>query len=268
MCVATSFTADRAGAADGTGGAFELAEAVRAPSGRSTSRPASPARPSSPSCPRRRIEPAGDRLEQGGPVAYVCEYRTRPTSEGGHARSALGANSRVVLDFETAWGTAKGSPDGKSVAFRSPPSGAAQELIDNPALREDLNPIDPFGKKSASGSLVIVPTLAVMPFLCEVDHGRACFPRRAPRTRSRLKAQRHDARRHVVETKIDVGGTLRYVKGVGVRVNRLSIYVSFGLNTISLDVLAKSGGDDRVRFDAPLDWASGAPLDNMSLKTT
>lgn len=75
VCVATSYRGPST-AADGTGGAFELAEAVRAiraldigPTGRSTFL----------SLVSERIEPAGDRPEQGGPVAYVCEYRTTPT---------------------------------------------------------------------------------------------------------------------------------------------------------------------------------------------
>lgn len=183
---------------------------------------------------------------------------------------ALGANSRVVLDFETAWGTAKGSPDGKSVAFTQSTLGAAQELIDNPALRGDLNPIDPvFGKKSASGSLVIVPTLAVMPFLTKWITGVLTTTGAADPFAHASKLNATMPASAVVETKIDVGGTLRYIKGTGVRVNRLSLPISFeGLNTISLDVLAKDVTVETTEYDStPLDWASGAPLDNMSLQS-
>jgi len=85
---------------------------------------------------------------------------------------AVGANSALVLGYETTYGVAAEATDGRKVGFNSESIKGSQALIDNPTLSGDPNPRDAArGKIDAAGSMVVVPNLSTAVLLSQAGLG-------------------------------------------------------------------------------------------------
>lgn len=184
------------------------------------------------------------------------------------ADPAFGAKSAVVVDFETAWGTAKGSPAGKKIGVISNSLAASQELIDNPTLRGDYNAVDPFnGRKSASGDIALVPTLEFLPFLQKWLTGTLAESGTGPDYVLTSKLGTTTPPSAVVETSFDIGGVARYSRTTGARLSRVSLpFAVDGPLQATLGVMGKDTTIETTAYDAsPDDWSDSAYLENLLL---
>ena len=184
------------------------------------------------------------------------------------ADPAFGAKSAVVVDFESAWGTAKGSPAGKKIGVISNSLVGSQELIDNPTLRGDYNAVDPFnGRKSASGDIVLVPTLEFTPFLQKWLTGTLVETGTTPDFVLTSKLGTTTPPSCVVETSFDIGGSARYSRTTGARLSRVSFpFAVDGPLQATLGVMGKDTTIETTAYDAsPDDWSDSAYLENLLL---
>lgn len=185
------------------------------------------------------------------------------------ADPALGTNAVVAIDFEASWGVAKGTPVGKKIAVVSCGIVPAQELLDNPTIRGDFNSSDPAsGRKSASGQIVMIPNITVNPWLHKWLTGNLTVTGASDPYTNSSKIAADVAKSCVVEVDYDIGGTHRYARASGVRINRWGIPINFeGFLQYSLDCLGKDVTIETSAYDATLapDWSAGSPLDMMQL---
>lgn len=184
------------------------------------------------------------------------------------ADPALGGNAVVAVDFESAWGTAKGSPSGKKIAVTSCGIVPTQALIDNPNIRGDFNSADPAtGRKAAQGPLNLVPTHEILPFLQKLLTGTLVKSGSADPWTATSKLGSTMPLSAIVETDFNIGGTHRYALASGVRINSWTIPISFeGFLAMQLDLMAKDVVVGSTAYDATLtDWSDSSPLDHMQL---
>lgn len=185
------------------------------------------------------------------------------------ADPAIGANSVVMVDFEDTWGVVKASPAGKKIALQSNGLVPTQALIDNPNIRGDFNPTDPaVGRKAAQGTMTLVPTLEVLPFIQKLLTGTLVAAGVGDPYTATSKLGSTMPLSAIVETDFDIGGTHRYALAKGVRINSVTIPISFeGFMSMSLDLMAKDLTIETTAYDAtPIsDWSDSSPLDHMQL---
>lgn len=187
------------------------------------------------------------------------------------ADPALGGNAVVMVDFESAWGTAKETPAGKTIALQSNGLVPTQALIDNPNIRGDFNPTDPaLGRKAAQGTMALVPTLEILPFLQKLLTGTLVKGGTADPFTATSKLGSTMPLSAIVETDFDIGGTHRYALASGVRINSWTIPINFeGFLSMNLDLMAKDVVIGSSAYDAEpaSDWSDSSPLDHMQLAT-
>lgn len=185
------------------------------------------------------------------------------------ADPAIGANAVVMVDFEETWGAAKAAPAGKKIALQSNGLVPTQALIDNPNIRGDFNPTDPaLGRKAAQGTMALVPTLDILPFLQKLLTGTLVKGGAADPFTATSKLGSTKPPSIVVETDFDIGGTHRYALASGVRINSWTIPISFeGFLSMNLDLMAKDVTVETSAYDATptSDWTDSSPLDHMQL---
>lgn len=181
---------------------------------------------------------------------------------------ALGSNAVFAVDLEQSWGTAKGTPKARKITFVRGGLTPTQALIDNPSLRGDFNAGDPFfGKKSGQGSLSHIPTLKTWAFFMKMLTGTAVKTGTADPWLSTSKLGSTLPLSGIFEEQLAIAGSTRYKKSVGVRINRLSVPISFeGPVQLDLDLMAKDVTESGTAYDASLDdWSADSPLDQMQL---
>jgi hypothetical protein len=154
---------------------------------------------------------------------------------------AIGVYSTVVVDYETAWGTAKGAPTGFQIGVNSCSLTPAQTFIDNPTITGDLNQRDPaLGPISASGSLVRVADAISFPWFTKLLCGNLSTTGGPNYVHSSIVSTNLPLSA-VVETKFNIGGTLKYSTGSGTRINKFSIPIDpTGFLITSYDLMAKN----------------------------
>lgn len=192
------------------------------------------------------------------------------------ADPAIAANSEVVIDYENGWGVAKtaGTYDGRIITVVSDNLLGTQELLDNPSIRSDFNPSAVVsGKQSASGSIVLVPNVDVMAMLAEVFLHNRSTSAGPPYTHTSKLGAFTTPMSMQVQTKFVVAGNTRYKRGLGVRINRMSIPINpDGFLQVTLDCAAKSVAIDSTDYDiggaSRLDWTTGSPLEMLQVAST
>ncbi len=185
---------------------------------------------------------------------------------------AIGTFSTVTVDYETAWGTVKGSPAGFLIPVNSCTITPAQSLISNPTLRGDFNSGDPaLGPISASGSLVKVAEGLSMPWFTKLLTGNltsSVGPTNFIHSSIISNTMPLSA---AIDTKFLIGSTPKYSLATGVRINRLSIPVEpTGFLTTSFDLMAKTvvPGNAAAYSATATDWTSAtgsSPIDQLQL---
>ncbi len=185
------------------------------------------------------------------------------------ADPAVGALSKVVLDFETAWGTAKGSPDGKQVGVLQSSIVATQELITNTSITGTLNRYAPaFGKKSASGNFNFIPNITMLPFWTKLICGNLTTTGGSDPYTHVSKFSTNGPASATIETLYNINyGTLRYSLASGARVARMSVPVEpVGFLTLNNEMAAKDVAIGSSAYDGTAtDWYTGTPLDHLQL---
>lgn len=181
---------------------------------------------------------------------------------------ALGTNAVVAIDFEQSWGTAKGSPDGRKIAVLSNGMTGTQEMLDNPNLGGDFNPRDATsGKKAASGSLVFVPNITMLPLILDwLTNSIASTGSADPYTHV-FKLGSAVPKSCVLETDFLVGASHKFAIASGVRINRLTIPIdAAGFLQMSADLIAKDVLVGDTAYDASLtDWTLATPFEHLQL---
>lgn len=179
-------------------------------------------------------------------------------------------SARFAMDFEQSWGTAKAIPTAHQIAFVSESLTGTQQLIDNPSIRGDFNPVSPvYGKKTAGGALVHIPTLKTAPFFQKWLTGTLAESGAGPDYVLTSKLGKTIPPGVVAETEIDINGTKRYMRGEGLRLNRLGIqFASDGFLQLNCDVLGRNVAIHTSSLDAiPDDWTAEDPIDHMQIAT-
>lgn len=187
------------------------------------------------------------------------------------ADPALGTNAVVAIDFENSWNVPKTtvpSPEGRKIAVLSNSLTGTQEMLDNPNMLGDFNPSDATsGKKAASGSLVFVPNLTMLPFIFEWLTGtRTTTGSSDPYTHVH-KLGSTMPKSCVLEVDYLVGATHKYQLGTGCRINRLSIPIeASGFLQMTADVIASDVTVGATPYDSSLvDWTTASPLEHLQL---
>lgn len=181
---------------------------------------------------------------------------------------AIGNQSIVAVDFEASWGVAKGSPKGRKIAVQECGILPTQSLLTNPNILGDFNPSRPVrGRKAAQGPLNLVPNLQVMPFLQKLLTGTLVKTGTADPWLATSKLGATRPKSAIIETSFDIGGTQKYFRAIGVRINSLTIPISFeGFLQLSMDVMAKDVIPGDTPYDAALDdWTTEDPIEHMQL---
>lgn len=181
---------------------------------------------------------------------------------------ALGTNAVVAIDLEASWGTPKGLTEGRKIAVLSNGITGSQELLDNPNLGGDFNPRDATsGKKAASGSLVFVPNITMLPLILDwLTNSRATSGVGDPYTHV-FKLGSAVPKSCVIETDFLVGSSHKFALASGCRINRLTIPIdAAGFLQMSADVLAKDVNIGDVAYDSTLtDWTLASPFEHLQL---
>lgn len=183
---------------------------------------------------------------------------------------ALGTNAVVAADFESSWGVPKtSSKEGRKLAVLNNGVTGTQEMLDNPNMGGDFNPLDAAsGKKQASGSLVFVPNVTMLPFIFELLTGTRTTTGSSDPYQHVHKLGSTMPKSIVLETDFLVGSsTHKFALATGVRINRLSIPIdAAGFLQMTADLMAKDVEVGDSAYDASLtDWTSGTPLDHLQL---
>jgi len=181
---------------------------------------------------------------------------------------ATGSQSTVVVDFESSWGVAKGSPKGRKIAVQECGILPTQALLTNPNILGDFNPSRPVrGRKAAQGPLNLVPNLQVMPFLQKLLTGTLVKTGAADPWLATSKLGSTMPASAIIESAFNIGGTMRYARATGVRINSLTIPISFeGFLQLAMDVMAKDVTIETSAYDASLDdWTTYEPLEHLQL---
>lgn len=184
------------------------------------------------------------------------------------ADPAIGTNAVVAVDYEASWGVDKGTPVGKQISVVSCGITGTQELLPNPSIRGNFNPSDPAnGKQTAAGAVVFVPNVTVAAWWLKLLCGTISSSGVADPYTHTIKIGTATPPSAVVEVDYNIGGTHRYVKASGVRVNKLTIPISAaGFSPWTADCMAKSVAVGTSAYDATLtDWTSATPLDDLQL---
>lgn len=71
----------------------------------------------------------------------------------------------------------------------------------------------------------------------------------------------------IIESAFDIGGTMRYLRATGCRINSMTIPISFeGFLQLAMDVMAKDVTVETTPYDASLDdWTTDDPLEHLQL---
>ncbi len=181
---------------------------------------------------------------------------------------AIGNNSVVVVDFEASWGVAKGSPVGRKISVVECGILPTQALIGNPSLRASLNPSKPsLGQPKAQGPITLVPNVQVLPFFQKLFTGTLVKTGAADPWLATSKLGATFPKSAIFESSFDIGGTLKYARASGVRINGWTIPIAFeGPLQMSLDAMAKNVTYGDTPYDvAPDDWTVQDPLEHMQL---
>ena len=135
----------------------------------------------------------------------------------------LGAFSKVVVDYETSWGVAKGSPTGFHIPVTICALAPSQSLIPNPTLTGDLSERDPaFGPIAATGNLVKVADLVTFPFFTQLLCGNLAGAGAGPNYTHTSKISSNMPLSAVVETSWNLA-VPQYSKASGVRIQTMTI---------------------------------------------
>lgn len=184
------------------------------------------------------------------------------------ADPALGTNSVVAIDFEQTWGTEKGSKKGRKLSVLKNSMTGTRDQIENPSMGGDYNPLDAIsGLQQAGGQLVLIPTVVNFAFLAEWFCGNRTTTGVADPYTHVSKLSTDTQKSCVLETDINVGGTHKFIKANGVRINKWTIPIQpAGFCQSTIDLLAKSVAVGDTAYDAALDdWALDSPLEYMQL---
>lgn len=164
-----------------------------------------------------------------------------------------------------------GVVNARQIAVLSSTMVPAQELLPNQSLRGDFNMLDPaFGKKSASGQLVVIPNQQLVQFFLKSIVGggaQTVVTGAGPYTHTN-KLGNLTPISFILENFFNIGGTYKYQRAVGCRINQLTIPIdSTGLTPWTMDVLAADVQANAAAYAAaPTDWRSlGTPLDYTQL---
>lgn len=181
---------------------------------------------------------------------------------------AIGTNATVAVDFEASWGVAKGSPKGRKIAIQECGILPTQALLTNPNILGDFNPSKPVrGRKAAQGALNLVPNLQVFPFLQKLLTGTLVKTGSADPWLATSKLGSTMPASAIIESAFDIGGTMRYLRATGCRINSMTIPISFeGFLQLTMDVMAKDVTVETTAYDATLDdWTTDDPLEHLQL---
>ncbi len=182
----------------------------------------------------------------------------------------LGTLSNVIIDFETSWGVAKGSPAARKIAAVSETIVPAQDQIDNPSIRGDFNFGDPVNSvKKADGSLVIVPTIVNTPWFLKLLSGGLTTTGAADPFQHVAKPGTSMPLSCIIEKSITAAGATKYSKTTGARINSWRIPIDpSGILQWSFDMMGKDNvPNGAVSYDAvaAIDWRPDGPLDHLML---
>lgn len=181
---------------------------------------------------------------------------------------ALGTNAVVAFDTEASWGVAKVTPNGKKLSVLSNSITGTQEQLDNPSMGGDFNPLDSTsGKKAASGALVFIPNVTMVPAIFDLMTGAATTTGSADPYSHVYKLTSAMPKSAVIETDFLVGSSHKYQLASGCRINRLSIPIeAAGFLQMTADIVAKDVVVGNSAYDATLtDWALATPFDHLQL---
>lgn len=181
------------------------------------------------------------------------------------ADPAIATSAVCALGVESSWGTP--ATDTKKIPIVSESITGSQSLIDNPSIRGDFNPVDPaLGKKVAGGSLVLIPGTKLLGLLAKWLTGNSTPSGAGPYVHV-SKLENDIPPGMSFEAGIDIGGVMRYVRAVGLRINTFSLdFSSDGFFQVSIDTLGKNVSIDTASLDAsPTDWLSDTPLDHLKI---
>lgn len=183
------------------------------------------------------------------------------------ADPAIGTGSVLTIDFEASWGV-EDTADGKKIGFVSESIVGTQELLENPTIRGDFNRNDPAnGKQMASGSLVTIPNVTVAPFFQKLFCGANSTSGAGDPYTHVAKIGTTGPASAVIEADVNIGGTHRYKKANGVRINKWTIPIdAAGFAQWTFEMMGKSVAIGSSAYDASLtDWVTGTPLDHLQL---
>ncbi len=183
---------------------------------------------------------------------------------------ALGTLSNVIIDLETTWGVAKGSPAARKIAVESETLVPDQDQIDSTAIRGDFNFGDPvYGMKKSGGSLVVLPNLDMAPWFVKLLAGGLTTTGASdpyshvgkPGTTMPLSC--------IIEKSVTANAVTKYSKATGCRINNWKIpidpvgYMKWSFDMIAKDVVPNGAASyDAV---AAIDWRTATPLDHLLL---
>jgi hypothetical protein len=223
------------------------------------------------------------------PVTFTGGTPTRAATGVGYATA--GAISRIdIIDAGAGYAsaptpvlTAGGGSSGvataalgvlapKQIAVVSCTLTPAQELLANNTLRGDYNAADPFnGKKSAAGQLVCIPNQQMIAAFMKAVVGGSIqnvVTGAGPYTHT-AKLGALTPLSFVIEQQFNVAGSLRYQRGVGMRINQITIPIdATGGTPWTLDMMGSDVQANTTPYNAsaPTDWrALGVPMDYTQL---
>lgn len=137
-----------------------------------------------------------------------------------------GLFSKVVVDFEQSWNTAKSSPTGFSIPVTTNGLAPSQALIPNPSLTGSLAERDPaLGPVAAAGSLVKVADLLSFPFFMKLLCGNLVGGGSGPNYTHTSKVASDKPLSAVIETSWNLD-TPQYSKATGCRINTFTLPIT------------------------------------------
>ena len=181
---------------------------------------------------------------------------------------AVGNNSVVVVDFEQSWGVAKASPTGRRISVVECSIVPTRPLLQNPSLRASFNPAKPYlGQPKSQGPITLIPNVQVWPFFQKLMTGTLVKGGVADPFTGTSALGSTMPKSAIVEASLDIGGTLKYARATGVRINGWTIPIAFeGPLQVSLDAMAKTVTYEDTPYDAtPDDWTVEDQADQMHL---
>lgn len=201
---------------------------------------------------------------------------------------AFGQLSKVVVDYESGWNTAKGVPAGFRIAVEQSTLSPAQALIANTSIRGDFNTSDPaFDKKSASGNIVMNVDATSFPWftkmfcgnLTEADWTGTAYSG-ASSGYSGISGVDSESHTSLISTDVPLSGIIetsynipagtKYSKAVGCRISKFSFPIDpTGFLKATYEFMAADVVTGDVAYNAtPTDWTGGTPLDHLTLAST